>query len=77
MPSFMKTTLTRATSEFAPKRGKFRLVCAIGACALLLLSPAAAQQRMGANDRGAVENATFTSGIADGSPTDFRHPGCP
>jgi len=68
----MNTTLTRATSGLAPKRGKFRLACAVGVCVLLLMSPAAAQQGMGANNRGAVENATFTSGITDGSPVDFR-----
>jgi len=27
---------------------------------------------MASNDRGAVENATFTSGVTDGAPVDFR-----
>ena len=71
MPSFMNTTLDPATSGLAPKWGKFRLVRAIGVCAFLLLSPAAAQGA-GANDPGAVENATFTSGIDNGAPIDFR-----
>jgi hypothetical protein len=40
---------------------------AIGLCALLLALPAPAQ-----GPRGSVANATFTSGIGDGAPVDFR-----
>lgn len=72
MPSSTNKTLTPATSGPAPKREKFRLACAIGVCALLLLSPAAAQQGTATNDPGSVENATFTSGIDNGAPVDFR-----
>ena len=72
MPSSTNITLTSATSGLSPKRGKFHLICAIGVCALLLLSPAAAQQGSTANDPGSVENATFTSGIENGTPIDFR-----
>lgn len=48
-----------------------RLACALGVCALML-SPAAAQQSMGGADAGAVTNSTFTSGITDGAPVDYR-----
>ena len=43
----------------------------MGLCALLL-SPAVAQQSMGGSDAGAVTSATFTSGVSDGAPVDFR-----
>ena len=41
--------------------------CAMAACVLLT-----AQQPVAAADRGAVTSATFTSGIADGAPIDYR-----
>jgi len=72
MPSSTNTTLNSARSGPAPKRAKFRLACAIGICGLLLLSPAAAQRGSGTNDPGAVENATFTTGIESGAPIAFR-----
>ena len=67
MSSSPNTTLSLPPAGLAPKRRKFGLACAIGVCAFLLLSPAAAQQ-----GPGAVENATFTSGIDNGAPIDFR-----
>jgi len=54
------------------RSGKPGFACAVGLCALLLLVPAAAQSPAGSTDRGAVESATFTSGMADGAPVDFR-----
>lgn len=72
MSSSVNTALDLSMSGLAPKRGRFSLACAIGVCALLLLSPAAAQQGTATNDPGSVENATFTSGIDNGAPVDFR-----
>ena len=48
-----------------------RFACAMGVWALLF-SPVSAQQSMGGADAGAVTNSTFTSGIADGAPVDYR-----
>ena len=72
MPSSTNTTLTPSRSAPGPKQRKYRLACALGVCALLLLPPAAAQQGTGMKDRGAVLNATFTSSIEGGTPVDFR-----
>ena len=49
----------------------WRFACMLMVCALSL-SPATAQQSMGGADPGAVTNATFTSGITDGTPVDYR-----
>jgi Protein of unknown function (DUF2914) len=68
--TFAGGVVHRAQTRHRP--GKPGVTCAIGLCALLLLAPAAAQSPAGNVDRGAVENATFTSGIADGAPVDFR-----
>ena len=48
-----------------------RFACVIGVWALMF-SPVAAQQSMGGADAGAVTNSTFTSGITDGAPVDYR-----
>ena len=44
-----------------------RVAVAIGLCAMLHALPATAQ-----GTRGSVANATFTSGIDDGAPVDYR-----
>jgi hypothetical protein len=44
-----------------------RVAAAIGLCAMLHAPPATAQ-----GTRGSVMNATFTSNVTDGAPTDFR-----
>ena len=44
-----------------------RIVFVVGLCAMLHALPAAAQ-----GTPGAVANATFTSGMDDGTPVDFR-----
>jgi len=49
----------------------WRLALMMAMCALSL-SPATAQQSMGGADAGAVTSATFTSGVTDGTPVDYR-----
>ena len=49
----------------------WRLALIISMCALSL-SPATAQKSMGGGDAGAVTSATFTSGVTDGAPVDYR-----
>jgi len=51
-------------------RGRYleRLSVALLLCAAVSAPPATAQDQA----RGSVENATFTSNVADGTPVDFR-----
>lgn len=72
MLPFRRVNLISTKPDVGLMLGKSHLAWVIGLCGLLLLLPAAAQNKTGGQDPGTVTKATFTTGIADGAPIDYR-----